>query len=321
VGHVTPWLSLLYNNSRNAQVPGSQTFLIPDNSLLPISRGEGEDFGFTLSLFENKLSLRLAYFETSVIDANKAFAAGVNTAVRNDRILDTMITDNILTAAQANQLRFVGQGFDLLDRETTGFELSLTANPSRQWRIILNASQGQSVETNLLKRTRSIKDQMLAVWNNARPTSVTANNITVAREIVDFNTWFATNTSVEDKSSLGDREWQAKFFNRYDFGGGPLKGCFIGGGVRYQSFPIIGANAITGQLYEGESVLELDLLIGYQTRVTVFGHKSNLTIQLNGKDLLHQNDYLSIRRDSGGLLSAIRIMEPASYSLSARLSF
>ena len=102
---------------------------------------------------------------------------------------------------------------------------------------------------------------------------------------------------------------------------GPLKGCFVGGGLRYQSFPIIGANPTTGSLYQGESVTELDLLVGYQTRISLFGHKTNLSIQVNGKDLLHRNDYLSIRRDSTGLLSAIRIIDPATYSLTAKLTF
>jgi iron complex outermembrane recepter protein len=321
VGHVTPWLSLFYNQSQNAQIPGTGNLLIPDNSLLPISRGKGKDAGFNLTLLDGRLSARVAYFVTEMVDVGKAYTAGANTATRNDRILDTMITDGILTSADAAALRFVGSGFDLLDRRTTGWELSVTANPTPHWRMIFNGSQGKSVEDNLLKRTRSIKDAMLATWARAKPTSVTANSITVAQEIADFNTWFASNTSVEGESSLGDREWQAKFFNRYDFSEGLFRGWFVGGGLRYQSSPVIGVNGTTGLYYRGESSTEMDLLVGYQTKLQLWGHKTNLSVQLNGKDLLHQHDYLSLRRDATGLLTNIRIVDPASYSLQVKLEF
>lgn len=321
VGHLTPWVSVIYNQSQNAQIPGSLTTLIPDASLLPISRGKGRDAGLSFTLAEGKFYARIAYFETEMTNAGKAFNAGPNTSTRNDRILDTMITDNLLTTAQADARRITGEGWDLLDRRTTGWELNVTANPTPNWRILFNGSKSKSVEDNMLKRTRLVMDDLLATWATANAASITANSISVAQEITDFHTWFDTNTSVQGKSSLGDREWQLKAFNRYDFADGPLKGFYLGGGLRYQSAPIIGADPVTGALFAGEAVTEMDVLLGYKRRISLFGLNTHFSLQLNGRNLLQQHDYLSLRQESTGQLSVVRLVEPATWSLQARFSF
>lgn len=322
VFHATPWLSVLYNRSENAGEPGTRTELIPDGSLQPISRGQGEDIGLTLSLLERRLFVRLARFETTMIDDSKSVISNANTVLSHDRILDTMIADRILTTAEASALRYRGgSNVDLLDRRTTGWELGVVANPTSRWRILFNGSQGETVETNMLKRTRALMPELLAVWQRARPASITQGSTTVAQEIADFDTWFTSTTAVEGQSSLGDREWQAKLFNRYEFDRGWLKGVFVGGGLRYQSAPTIGANPATAVLYAGESAAEVDALIGYATRATWFGRNTRLTLQLNAYDLLQRRDYYSVRRDANGLLSTIRIPDDTTWKLQARLAF
>lgn len=220
-------------------------------------------------------------------------------------------------------MKFTGnsQNNDLLDRETTGYELNLTANPNNNWRLILSASQGKSVESNMLKRTTAIMPELLRLWRSARQTTVTSASRTVAQEIADFQLWYDSNTAIEGVGSLGDREWQVKFFNRYNFGDGFLKGAFVGGGWRYQSAPIIGANAVAGIFYQGESITELDLFVGYQTRAAWFGRNARLSFQLNGNDLLQRRDYLSVRRDPNGILSVMRTIDPANYKLQAKINF
>lgn len=281
--HATPWLSLLYNQSQNAQIPSNLNTLIPDGGLYPLSQGNGRDAGLSVSLRDGKFFVRGAYFETSMIDANKNFFVAGNVIRRNDRILDAMVADGTLGSLQADRQRFNGADPDLLDRRTTGFELSVTANPTARWRMTLNASQGKAVETNMLKRTRALMPEMLALWQSARQSSVTtgAGSPTIAQETEQFHSWFASTTAVEGKSSLGDREWQAKYFTRYTFEQGALKGWYVGGGWRYQSASTIGANGVTGEFYRGESTTEVDVLLGYQTRFPLLGRRTRLSIQLN----------------------------------------
>jgi hypothetical protein len=322
VYHVRPRLSLLYNRSENAGEPGTRTELIPDGQLQPISHGKGEDAGVSVALLDRRLFVRLARFETTMVDDSKSVIANANTVDRHHRILDTMVTDRILTAAEANALRYRGgSNVDLIDRKTTGWELGMTANPTTTWRIIFNASQGKSVETNMLKRTRALRPELFAVWQRARADSITTGTTTVAQEIIDFNTWFDTTTAVEGKSSLGDREWQAKFFNRYEFAHAWLKGAFVGAGFRYQSQPTIGADPLTGAIYQGESLTEMDALLGYNWRTAWFGRNARLTLQLNAYDLLQRRDYYSLRREVTGLLSTVRVPDPTTWKLQARLAF
>lgn len=323
VYHVTPRFSLLYNQSQNAQVPTNLNTLIPTGTLYPLSRGKGRDAGFTVSLLEGRIFARLAYFETSMVDTSKGFNVNGNVINRNSRILDAMVTDGTISSIRADLLRLLGSDADLLDRRTAGYELSVTANATPHWRLTFSASQGKAVETNMLKRTKALMPDLLALWRTANQASVTsaAGAPTIAREIADFQTWFDSVTAVEGRSSLGDREWQAKFFNRYTFNEGRLRGWYVGGGWRYQSAPLIGTDAGSRLFYRGETSTEVDVLLGYQTRTSWFGRKTRLTFQLNGNDLLQRRDYLSVRRDTSGLLTVIRIVEPSSYKFQAKLSF
>ena len=55
VGKPLRWLSLYYNYSENAQIPGTTVTLLPNGSLLPLNSGEGREAGVMLTLAEGRI--------------------------------------------------------------------------------------------------------------------------------------------------------------------------------------------------------------------------------------------------------------------------
>jgi hypothetical protein len=62
VYHVVPRLSVFYNNSSNANSPNLRRNVLPLGSMGPPRKGQGDDVGFAVELFERKLYLRAARF-------------------------------------------------------------------------------------------------------------------------------------------------------------------------------------------------------------------------------------------------------------------
>jgi hypothetical protein len=318
VAKATKWLSAYYNYSENAQPPGTTQTLIPDDSPFPLNSGQGRDAGVTVSLFSGRAFLRAGWFSTASVDQAAAFAAG-NVSERNDRIMDAQLAAGLVNAA--NIPRFVGGAFDLVDLATDGYEFSFTGNVTPAWRVIINLSKTESVQTNMLKRSRAAAARVLPLWQNPAAQSLqTTAGVSVAQEIVNYQNWLAATTAVENVGTIGHRELEARAFTRYDFREGALKGAFIGGGLSYGSAPVIGRST-AGTLFKGNIRREADVLLGYRTRLPQWIGRAGVDLQFNATNLLQQKDYALVRRDPDGQLFRAAVNAPTNYSLSARLNF
>ncbi|MCG8527187.1 MAG: hypothetical protein MI748_12455 [Opitutales bacterium] len=323
---VTDWMSLIYNDSENFTIPGASALLMPDNALQPIKKGQSNDYGAIFNFLDNRFYVRVAYFENSSVDENNAVGAGSNVATRNDRILDALVDQGIMTDSEADSRRVFGSGHDLRDRTSKGWELNMTANPLDNLRITMNFTSMETVESDNLKVTKQVIEDLRPEWESYDSTIETDGEFngaprTIAGEIAQYDEWFAEQTALLNKKSIGDRDLQLRLFTRYDFKDGLLKGAFLGGGVRYSGAPVIGAD-VNGNLYRGEITRELDLLMGYKTKVDWFGDKKqNLSLQLNIRDMLQQNEYLSVKREIDGNLWRARVVAPTRTTLSVRLNF
>ena len=318
VAKATKWLSAYYNYSENAQPPGTTQTLIPDDSPFPLNSGQGRDAGVTVSLFSGRAFLRAGWFSTASVDQAAAFAAG-NVSERNDRIMDAQLAAGLINPA--NVPRFVGGAFDLVDLATDGYEFSFTGNVTPAWRVIINLSKTESVQTNMLKRSRAAAARVLPLWQNPAAQSLqTTAGVSVAQEIVNYQNWLAATTAVENVGTIGHRELEARAFTRYDFREGALKGAFIGGGISYGSAPVIGRST-AGTLFKANIRREADVLLGYRTRLPQWIGRAGVDLQFNATNLLQQKDYTLVRRDPDGQLFRAAVNAPTNYSLSTRFNF
>lgn len=318
VAKPTKSLSAYYNYSENAQPPGTTQTLIPDSSPFPLNSGEGTDYGLMVSLFDGRLFIRGGHFVTASVDQASAFAAH-NVAVRNDRIMDVLIANNLIAADKV--VRYTGGDFDLADLDTRGYELSIQGNLTPGWRVMVDISKSDSVQSNMLKRSRPAAALVLPLWQTAAAQNlVTSAGVTVAQEIVNYQNWLASTTAVEGTGTVGHRPFEARVFTRYDFRQGRTKGFFVGGGFSYGAAPVIGRSS-SGDLFYAKVRREADFLFGYRTRLPRYLGRPEMELQFNATNLLQQHDYTLVRRDPDGQLFRAAINAPTSYTFSARFMF
>ena len=186
-----------YNQSDNFNPP-SGVRLDAFGNPLPKPTGEGKDFGFQFSLFDNKLFARVNFFESSNDyetgapgtslsrltlnhdrDTFRNWArtiALINTG-RDPRVdkWDEGLTPAEEDAVQAATSTIYGLEYDYYDFGVSstqsavakGTEIQLTYNPTRAWTMKLTAGEQETVYSNVLKEFDDWYDYRAEVWDNA----------------------------------------------------------------------------------------------------------------------------------------------------------
>ncbi|HEY1109003.1 MAG TPA: hypothetical protein VGE76_10235, partial [Opitutaceae bacterium] len=199
---------------------------------------------------------------------------------------------------------------DTTDIEARGFEAELVLNPTRQWRIALNAAKQETVNTNIAPGlTAFLNDIWLPHlaqygdldWN--APAEPVSGNTTV-QQINDNILEYLALKGQEGPPQAEQRKWRFNLINRYTFTEGRLKGFSIGGTVRWEDKFATGYPMIAGpggiQLpdihhpYWSDTAFSYDLLVGYRRRI--LGNRE-WTAQLNIRNLQNwSSDRVSVVR-------------------------
>ena len=210
---------------------------------------------------------------------------------------------------------FSEAGAYLSDRESRGFEVEMTADPTRNWSIRAGYANTKSARTNILSEGEPWWAERLALWdqldsfymartglpsiynqllfdrNNA------VSNRTVRDRIGDSANELANIRAVEGQG-FGNRQHKVTLWNRYTFTHGFLRGAAIGGGYIYQSKNLIGYDVPTQQIFYGNARNIFDLLLQYRTK-GLFGLARNrmaVTYQLNVNNLFDTDTVISTKK-------------------------
>ena len=189
-----PWFSLHANKS-NSFVPSEVGYDLYRN-ILPDPTGEGHDYGFRLTLIDNKLGVRVNRYKTVQNNARNGVSATVAQRVRRidfssagggDRNLQRQATAWLteaaqaqgvtLTEAQLNQrladvtklpVNFVvdaaPEGTARDDLTARGIEIEVDYNPNNFWTMKLNVAQQESINSALAGDVSRWISERLAVW-------------------------------------------------------------------------------------------------------------------------------------------------------------
>lgn len=380
-------VSLFSNVSENFTPNGSQTNAY--GVILPSPQGKTRELGLNFSFLENRFSLRLNRYETKIKDSSigriSALSNTINNAVfqtagawaselnRNpqaSRLADIDLLFSVFPAnfKQLTQFQYTGsvatQNFalaaiqppnysDTADIIAKGTEVDITYNPTRNWRIILNLTKNQTVQTNIAPVTRELRARLDGVFKtlanrprlgsstgytypvdaNGNATSLDAGageGTLGAFVFSDIDVPLATTLAAEGVSSPEIRKYRANLVTNYNFDReSRLKGFGVGTGIRWQDKVGIGyptSYTSSGSVfidrskpYYGPAETNVDVFASYSRRV--FRGKIDWKIQLNVRNAIGDGDLIAITTQPDGSPASVRLAPDRRWYLTNTFSF
>jgi iron complex outermembrane receptor protein len=315
VYHTTKWLSLYGNVASSRDLPEVRIRLI-NNDIPPMPESQGGDVGIKLDLLEGKLYATVGYYKAETKHMTDWGTIQTDVSDRNTKILTALRNPDpavsatpLITAAEYNARLVNANGF-MFDRDSSGWELSLVANPTSNWRVSANFSINDVIARNSMAEVKAWAVANEAFWRSKIPTSgAYAGNAfptgalgdaswdNLGNQVRWMNQYAIDNViTLDGHNARGQRKYGANLYTKYTFDTGPLKNLSIGGGGRYQSKNVLGMYDNTLDMtynptvHYGRSLTLLDASIGYNFKTEFIGKGSWVDLQVNVANVLDEKD-------------------------------
>jgi len=352
VGYLTRDLGAFYNYSTTFNPTAARQNIF--NGFYGPQVAAEWDAGLRHALAGGKLSVSLGYYQGhqngQIFDPSITPQSNLNTII--------LATPRVATppapASNQGNVRSVApvpRFFDTRDSISHGWEFELIANPTRSWRITLNAAMPRAYQTNVsrdfsryMQTNETVLRQIVAdtgVSIDAR-TAVASVDTSVPTNVRSpdagnvANAWNSLN-AIRANIVTGDQLvsrmplYSANLFADYTFREGKLKGLRLGGGVNFRDRQAIGYRGADTIVSPANATLAIDdpnvgaldpvYEHGYTLFTAVLGYNFKLTrrlgVQLDLKvdNLLDYSEPLYVNtllRPAGGNLSTpARVATPA----------
>ncbi|MDO8543288.1 MAG: TonB-dependent receptor [Opitutaceae bacterium] len=319
VAHVTRHISLLYNRADNFSLPNLNLRMLPDSLPRGNPVGKGEDMGLNVALLDGKLHARAVYYKSGTVGAQGPHGfggTGVSATSLTQRVVDALVGEGLISAAEGDQHRVTANGI-VFDQTSEGYEVSLTANPTRDWRLQANYSYTTSFEENIGVEVKEWAGTELAYFRRF-PQTLPSVGGTIGQAIAQFEDNMIEQFALAGEDVRANRKHKVNLFTRYTFSSGPLKGAFIGGGYRHQSKNPAG-RTVQGVIIHGRSTWLADALLGYRfPRVPVL---KRLNLQLNVSNVFDDDRPLETYFFDDGSVRRLVRTAPRTWRLSAGVEY
>jgi len=293
VFHATENISLHYNESDTFQ-PNIGRF-DPYANEYPGAEGDGKDYGFTLTLFENRLSVRYNEFETlggPQRAANTPFNRWRDPIWNVESRWRDLVEDPTYPAQGEGGFREKGRCcyWVMSDKFSEGREVTISANPIDNLNVRFTWTERDAIESNIGKVWETYRLERLAVWQTLNVPEGGENNPEDLNGDGEIGTWtwdtaWRNNDNPEEGSGqtlseyyesdvlggsigwnlISSLDGKANEFDRtgrwnlnasYRIREGKLSGLTYGGALRWREAPVIGYG-ITGSPDDPASVVDL----------------------------------------------------------------
>ncbi len=342
VVRATDWLNLTFSKARNAGLAPQSGLLHSDTGRPPASRGNSRDIGARMSLLDNRVYVAVTYFETAA--DNDSATGTLVAATEVNKIWSTLNLAGVKDASgQVVSATTENTNTQTFSSASQGWEAEATANLTPNWRVLFSYSNTETVQTNIAPEMVAYLDSIKPFWLEADRgrllldgsglAPVARDNdglVETVAEQVDFidQRVNENKTLAEGRSPIGQVKHKVRFLSNYDFTDGVLKGITVGGGVRYDSRPVIGFEQTldgSGNLVKsitlGADQIFFDANIAYRRNLRFGGAKIAWSLQLNIDNLLDNDAYVTRRVNSAGSVTNYQFNAPRSWILTSRFSF
>lgn len=241
-----------------------------------------------------------------------------------------------------SQVRELGtstpNGFTLTeDSLSKGYEIEVNAQPTRNWRLSLNAAKTDATRKNIggvaladfiAKYENALKNTAagdLRIWWGGA-----GNETTLFQWNTNVGSEFTSRRLQEGTNVPELREWRVNSITNYDFTEGRLKGFNVGGGLRWQDTIVIGYKPLPGRTasdvsfdianpYRGPTETNIDLWVGY-TRRKVW-RNIDWRVQLNVRNVAQHDSLIPVTTQPDGTPAGFRIAPVETWSVSNVFKF
>ncbi len=341
VFHATRWLSVFASRSDNTALPPGT--LDMENRPLPGIFSNGYDYGFRLSLRDDALSLRVNFYkehQNALIGDGqdlRVAAAAIEQRLRgSDRPagIATVAADGFDPVARGDVYRSVE------DKIGRGMDITLVARLSQNWDARLAVGQQKTRVFNKGADTAAWIARRLPVWQDFGGlgwdrATITGNDPRTIHQYYDQEVAaeILRNQLRNNLPRFRQREWRASVFTNYRFTEGRIKGLNVGGGLRWldkpittgyyqRPFPNGGSGDDVTRPIPGNEQFAVDLLLGYGSRLKIFGGRSvGWRAQLNVRNLFNEDDIERLRSNFSGAGLQWGRVEPRQIILSTSFTF
>lgn len=301
VYHAFPWASVSYNQSSNFQVNNGVKNIYGD--VLPNPQGKGSDYGLRFKLLDNRLFFDVTYY--TIISENAFENITINPA--GDFTLVTTIWNaigNFTNDAKYSASPYSGNGFvkqDVVSTTGKGWEFSLTANPTKQWRVVLNGSKrGDNTTSPRGFYTNKYLDEYLPFissvpeWQN-----LNVDGVPLSTAVTRLRTIQANFNAIRSFPSANfASNWTLNLIQSYELPrettilGVPLKGVTIGGSMNARGKAINGFAETAGILdptapFYAPGYTNFGAWVTYKRKL--FNNRVNWRLQMNVRNLFDRN--------------------------------
>ncbi len=264
VVNLTSWLGVYANNSNTFDLGGSNLNVY--RTLIPNTKAQSYDAGVRVTLPNGKLAFSLgwyrAYQEGASVGVSGGFFGTVNSIANTPPIGDLSETGRNIRSFEP----YFGFGINTTrTTETDGYEMELTANLTKNWRLIVNGAQNNPVQKNVgpdvpgwlkefdpvIRQIASDAGILIDANNQATinpaindPTKINVNRI--VSSVTAFNNYYATtvpailadNTAVTRQT--GGPIYSGNIATDYRFTSGFLNGVRAGVALNWRGRQILG---------------------------------------------------------------------------------
>jgi outer membrane receptor protein involved in Fe transport len=305
VFHVTNWIAVYANRSDNIALPSLNQFTLPADPV-PSPKGKTEDFGVMFNLLGGRITSRITYYQTAVVDNSRSLGTG-NVQDRINNIWSEMLADGKLTQQQydSNIVRANAYNFD---NTSEGWEGEIVANVTPAWRLMMNVSTNKTQTTNVGTAVLDYVSTHQTTWAGAA-----GDNADVAETLQLLNDWVAVNLVPQEGGEVPlTADWTANLRTNYSFRNGWLKGFDAGLGARTRIGTFLGyyGNQAERRRITADPHTLIDANISYTTRIGWRGEKHKVKVQLNVNNLFDNDNLIPLFANPDGDIIRYRFETP-----------
>ncbi len=223
------------------------------------------------------------------------------------------------------------------DAVSKGYEIEFNAQPTRNWRLTLNASKTTAVRKNIGgANLAEFVDAYENFLNNTDGGDLriwwggAGNERSLFQWNQNVGSEWAARKLQEGTDVPELREWRVNAITNYDFDEGLLKGVNIGAAIRWQDDVVIGFKPIPNPTnpgrvnfdldnpYRGPAETNIDMWVGYSRRLS---DKIDWRVQLNVRNVGEGDNLIPITVQPDGTPATYRIGPRQTWSLTNTFRF